>query len=166
MKKRNTLRILVVNALIAAIYAVLTLGLSFLSYGQIQIRVSEALTVLPFFSGYYVIGLTLGCFIANIFSVMKLDMIFGTLATFIAACLTYFIGKSNIPFKKYIAPLPPIISNAVIVGLELKIATHAPFFVNAIWVGIGEIVACFVLGLPLLSFIEKSKILNRFVTFK
>ncbi|KHD38541.1 transporter [Clostridium acetobutylicum] len=166
MNKRSTLRILISNALIAAVYAVLTLTLYFSAYGQIQVRVAEALTILPFFSGYYIVGLTLGCFVANIFSIMKMDMLFGTLATFIAACLTYFIGKSKVKFKKYIAPLPPVIVNAVIVGMELKIVTHAPFLVNAICVGAGELIACYVFGLPLLAVIEKNKVLKKFMRFE
>lgn len=164
--QRRTLKILIVNAFVAALYAALTISLYFLSYGEIQVRVAEALTILPFFSGYYIIGITLGCFIANIFSIMKLDMIFGTLATFIGACLTYFIGKSNIRFKKYIAPLPPVLSNAVIVGIELKVVQHTPFLINAAWVAIGEIISCFGLGIPLMSFLKKNKALNKIIIFR
>lgn len=157
--------ILVFNALIAAIYASITLGLSFMSFGQLQIRVSEALTILPFFSGYSVIGLTLGCFTANLFSPIKLDLIFGTLATFLGAILTYIIGKSNIPFKKYIAPLPPVLINAVIVGIELKVVFNTPFIINAFWVALGEAIACYGLGIPLIKAIEKNKVLKRYLTF-
>lgn len=91
-------------AVIAAVYSVLTILLAPLSYGPVQIRFSEALTILPLLFPEAVIGVTVGCLIANIFNGMWTDMVFGTLATFTAAVLTYLIGKAfklSAPVKKF-----------------------------------------------------------------
>ncbi len=98
---------LVFSAVIAAIYTVLTLLLAPISYGQIQVRVSESLTLLPFLSSYSVWGVFLGCIISNLIGGNGIiDVVFGSLATLIAAILTYYIGKSNLKFKKYLALYP------------------------------------------------------------
>ena len=140
---------LVFSAVIAAIYTVLTLLLAPISYGQIQVRVSESLTLLPFLSSYSIWGVFLGCIISN--------LIGGSLATLIAAILTYYIGKSNLKFKKYLAPLPPIIINAVVIGFILNYTLKLPLLLSIIWVGLGEAISCYVLGLILISIIEKNK---------
>lgn len=118
---KTKLHYITTAALIAAAYA----GLNFLgnvfglSYGPIQLRLSEVLTVLPLFTPAAIPGLTIGCFIANIGSFNALDMLFGTLATLIAAVLTYLFR--NIKFKRLplLSLLPPVIVNAVIIGLEI-----------------------------------------------
>ena len=91
---RFTTKRLIRAAVIAALYSALTILLSPISYGPLQIRFSEALTILPLLLPEAVIGVTVGCLIANIFGGMWTDMVFGTLATFIAAVLTYLIGKN------------------------------------------------------------------------
>ncbi|MDN5317492.1 MAG: hypothetical protein PWR08_1617, partial [Thermoanaerobacterium sp.] len=109
---------IVYGALIAALYAVMTIALAPISYGQIQVRVAEALTVLPFFSSYSILGLFVGCIIANMVGGNGIfDVVFGSLATLISAVITYYIGKSNLRYKRYLAPLPPVIINAVIIGI-------------------------------------------------
>lgn len=154
----NKIRKLVLASLIGAIYAALTLSLAFMSYGQIQFRVAEALTILPFFSLYSVWGLFVGCIAANILSpIGPLDMVVGSLATLIAALMTYYIGKSNLKFKKYLAPLPPVIVNAVIIGLLIGYEANIPPLLPALQVGFGELVCCYLLGLPLLFLIERNK---------
>ncbi|MCS4482681.1 QueT transporter family protein [Clostridium botulinum] len=146
------------SAVIAAIYTVLTLLLAPISYGQIQVRVSESLTLLPFLSSYSIWGVFLGCIISNLIGGNGIiDVVFGSLATLIAAILTYYIGKSNLKFKKYLAPLPPIIINAVVIGFILNYTLKLPLLLSIIWVGLGEAISCYVLGLILISIIEKNK---------
>ena len=149
---------LVFSAVIAAIYTVLTLLFAPISYGQIQVRVSESLTLLPFLSSYSIWGVFLGCIISNLIGGNGIiDVVFGSLATLIAAILTYYIGKSNLKFKKYLAPLPPIIINAVVIGFILNYTLKLPLLLSIIWIGLGEAISCYVLGLILISIIEKNK---------
>ena len=137
---------LVFSAVIAAIYTVLTLLLAPISYGQIQVRASESLTLLPFLSSYSIWGVFLGCIISNLIGGNGIiDVVFGSLATLIAAILTYYIGKSNLKFKKYLAPLPPIIINAVVIGFILNYTLKLPLLLSIIWVGLGEAISCYVL---------------------
>ncbi|MBE0067937.1 QueT transporter family protein [Thermoanaerobacterium thermosaccharolyticum] len=149
---------IVYGALIAALYAVMTIALAPISYGQIQVRVAEALTVLPFFSSYSILGLFVGCIIANMVGGNGVfDIVFGSLATLISAVITYYIGKSNLKYKRYLAPLPPVLINAVIIGIELNVVFKLPLVASMLWVGLGEMVACYVLGLPLLLYIDKNE---------
>ena len=149
---------LVFSAVIAAIYTVLTLLLAPISYGQIQVRISESLTLLPFLSSYSIWGVFLGCILSNLIGGNGIiDVVFGSLATLIAAILTYYIGKSNLKFKKYLAPLPPIIINGVVIGFILNYTLKLPLLPSIIWVGLGESISCYVLGLILISIIEKNK---------
>ena len=138
-------------AVIAAMYAVLTIVIPGGS-GQIQIRVSEALTILPFFTPAAIPGLVIGCLIANIFvGAGPYDIIFGSLATLLAAYLTYKMPK------KFLAPLPPVLVNAFIVGSELAFIYKVPIISEIFFVGVGELIACFILGYPFLLTIEKYK---------
>ena len=111
MNKRTAIRSIALSAVIAAVYTALTMSLPMLSYGPVQLRFSEALTVLPFFLPEAVPGLFLGCVIANLFSPFGIaDVIFGSIATLLAALWT---SKLKNP---WFAPLPPVISNAVIIA--------------------------------------------------
>ena len=177
---KNKTQKLVFAALIASIYAALTVMFAPISYGMIQVRISEALTILPFFSSFSIMGLFVGCIVANFFSpVGVIDIIFGSSATLIAAIITYFIGRSNLKYNKYIAPLPAVITNAVIIGILLNlvptkgnVASLIPgytfnitgLFVTMLWVGIGEFIACYVIGLPLLMLIEKNKKIKEYLS--
>ncbi len=137
-------------AMIAAIYTVLTLIFAPISYGMVQVRVSEMLMVLPYFTGAAVPGLFVGCMIANIFGGQGiLDIVFGSLATLISA---YLVTKIE---NKYLVPLPPVIINALIVGMVLHLVLGFPYYMTAAWVAAGQVVACYGLGLPLLIFLEK-----------
>ena len=110
-KSRFTVRQLTTAAVIAAVYTVLTTTLPIPQYGAIQLRVAEAMTVLPFFFPEAIPGLAVGCFLSNVLmSPIPLDWIFGTAATLLAALWT-----RRMP-NKYLAPLPPVICNAVSVG--------------------------------------------------
>ena len=135
-------------AMIAAIYVVLTvIGASF-AFGPVQIRFSEALTILPVFTPAAVPGVFLGCLISNIVAGALLpDIVFGSLATLIGAVFTWMLRDKN----KYLAPLPPIMANTLIVPLVLKYAYMEPFSIPfmMLTVGIGEIVSCGILGLLL-----------------
>lgn len=151
MHMRFTNRFISRTAIIAALYAALTVALAFMSYGPIQIRISEALTVLPFISIAAIPGLALGCLVANLFSPVGLpDIIFGSLGTLIAAWLTYLISKTKKPF---LAPLPPIIVNSLGVSLYLHFFYNLPYWLNVLYVLTGEVIACYLLGYPLLKFI-------------
>ena len=138
-------------AVIAAIYTVLTMiaaGFD-LASGAIQVRFSEALTILPFFTPAAVPGLTLGCLISNIVTGCALpDIIFGTLATFIGAIGSYALRRN-----RFLCSVPPVISNALIIPFVLSYAYHIPggipYFM--LTVGAGEVISCMLLGQILLS---------------
>lgn len=164
---RKWIRLLVNRALITAIYLVLTLIFAPIAYGSVQFRVSEALMVLPIISSAGIWGVTLGCFLANLFNPGNLgpiDIIFGTLATFIAALLTRFIAKRGLITpekltwkspKLYLLPLPTILANALIVGsylpfLLLSEQTAGIVGFSMLTVGLGEVGVLYLLGLPLL----------------
>jgi uncharacterized membrane protein len=156
---RFTNRFISQAAIIAGLYAALTIGLAFMSYGPIQIRISEALTILPFISIPAIPGLVLGCLVANLFSPVGLpDIIFGSLCTLVAAGLTYLISKTN---KPLLAPLPPVIVNSLGVSLYLHVFYNLPYWLNVLYISIGEIIACYLIGYPLLKFIlAREKILR------
>ena len=142
-------------AMIAAIYVVLTLFISAfnLASGAIQIRISEALTVLPVFTPAAIPGLFIGCFISNLMSGgMLLDVIFGSLATLFGACGTYLLRK-----WKWAVPIPPILSNALIVPFVLAYVYHipggVPYFM--VTVGIGQILSCGGLGMIVYKILAK-----------
>jgi uncharacterized membrane protein len=159
---------LVQGAMIAAIYTVLTYlaALAGLAYGPVQFRFSEALTILPVFTASAVPGLTVGCLLANVFSGYGIyDMVFGTAATLIAAVGTRLLRNVRFRGVPVLAPLPPVLVNAVIVGAEIVILSPGGFAWAAFWtaacqVGLGELVVCYVLGLPLAILIEKNKTLK------
>lgn len=136
-------------ALIASIYVVLTLlsNAFGLASGAIQIRISEALCVLPAFTPAAVPGLFLGCLISNLITgCLPLDVIFGSIATLIGACGAYFLRR-----LKWAVPLPTIAANTVIVPFVLSYAYHLPDTIPYLMltVGIGEVISCGLLGMGL-----------------
>ena len=142
-------------SIIAAVYAALTVALAPLSYGVMQIRVAEALTVLPYFTPAAIPGLFVGCFIANLLSPYGIvDLICGSLASLIASTLSYKLRS-----KQYLVPLPPVVINAVVIGSMLYFVYSVPFSLLACmgWVGLGQIAACYVIGYPLLCYMKKYK---------
>ena len=164
LKSRFTPRQIALSGVIAAVYAVLSLFSSVfgIAYGPIQCRFSEALTVLPFFFPEAVPGLFIGCVVTNLMSTVgPLDLIFGSLATLLAALWT-----RRMP-SKWLAPLPPVVCNAVIVGAMIAWyevgfteAFWGMFAFNALTVGIGEAIACYVLGLLLLQVVSRTPTLR------
>lgn len=171
----NTKR-LVRAAMVAAIYVVLCLVLAPFSYGAVQVRIAEALCLLPVFGAEYIVGVTLGCFLANLFGSTILDVVFGTLATLLACLVTYKLRNVRIKGLAIPASLPPVLFNAVIVGVEITLfftdyrAMSAPVWLlclgNGISVGVGELISCTVLGVALVKLIESNAALKRVFTEK
>lgn len=156
---------LIYGAAIAAIYFVLTYAIAPFSYLLIQCRISEALSILPYFTTAAVPGLFVGCLVANLImmftaGLLPLDVIFGSLATLVAAYLAYIISR-KVPSKvgRWLVPAPAVIVNALVVGWLLAniYGVGAPYWVCALYVAAGQIVACYGLGMPLLLLLEKYK---------
>ena len=144
-------------AMIAAIYVVLVFVFDYWSFGPIQFRIAEALTVLPFFTPAAIPGLFVGCFLANfLHGAILADVVFGSIATLIGAAGTYLVGRAGL---RWLAAVPPILANTLIVPFVLKFGYGAP---DAVWymiitVGAGEIIVCGVLGMLLLSALDRYK---------
>ena len=152
MSDRN-IQFLTRAALIAAVYTALTLLFAPLSFREIQVRISEALTILPYFTPAAIPGLLVGCLISNILGGAILpDIIFGSLATLIGAVGSYLLRKHRI-----LVPIPPIAANAVIVPFVLRFGygVNLPVPLMILTVGLGEIISCGVLGMLLLVVLEK-----------
>lgn len=138
MTETNTQKIIRL-AIVAAVYVVLTIAFSFMSYGNIQFRIAEILILLCFFRKDYIIAVSLGCFIANLFSPLGIiDAVFGTLATVTSGLLVSFCKNITV------AGIYPVVLNAIIVGLELYFILELPFFINALSVALGEAVVLLV----------------------
>ncbi|WP_130861992.1 QueT transporter family protein [Bacilliculturomica massiliensis] len=152
MKEKGT-NFLIQSAVIAALYAALTLALAPFSYGVMQVRISEALTVLPFFTPAAVPGLFVGCLLANIIGPYGLaDVIGGSLTTLIAAFLSYKLRG-----RPLLVPLPPVAANGLIMGCMLHYVFGVPV---ALWacilgVALGELIACYGIGYPLLKYLTR-----------
>lgn len=153
MKNKSTL-FLVQAAAIAAVYVVLTLVFAPFSYGEVQVRISEALTVLPFFTPAAVPGLFVGCIIANFLGgAIPVDILFGSIATLIGAVFTYQLRNTS----KWLAPVPPIAANTVIVPFVLYFGygVKLPIPFMMLTVGVGEVISCGVFGMILLTALSK-----------
>ena len=147
MRNKSTLFI-AQAAMIAAVYVVLTFVYAPISFGEIQVRISEALTILPVFTPAAVPGLFVGCLLGNMLSGAYLpDVIFGSLATLLGAIGTRALRNAS-PF---LAPLPPIIANALIVPFVLRYTygVALPIPLMMLTVGVGEVISCGGLGLIL-----------------
>lgn len=156
--KKFDVKTLTIGGAIAALYVVLTLVANAfgLASGAIQVRLSEALTILPCFTAAAVPGLTVGCILANIITGCALwDVVFGSLATLIGAAGTYLLRK-----KPLLAWIPPVLSNAIIVPIVLQKVYGVPdsFWYLMLTVGAGEVIACGILGLLLYKALSKTKI--------
>lgn len=172
--KHKTITIIAQSAAIAALYAVATLALAPFSFGPIQFRVSEALTIMPLFTPAAIPGLTIGCAIANTAGVAlglttTFDIVFGSFATLLAAVFTYLLRNIKLKNIPFLALFPPVIFNAIIIGMMITLFIKAPTFLIFLYyaatIAIGQIVACYGLGLPLYLAIKKTgfdKWLNRY----
>ena len=153
--KENKVLFLTQAALIAAIYVVLCVVFAPISYGEIQVRVAEALTILPFFTPAAIPGLFIGCFLSNMIAGnILMDMVFGSVATLIGAVGTYYL-RGN----RFAALLPPIVSNTLIVPFVLcyGYGVNLPIPFMMLTVGIGEVIAVGLLGSVLLNVLAKYK---------
>ncbi len=153
----NKTRSIAITAIVAALYATITITLSFISYGPIQFRLAEIMTLLPLLNKKYILGLTLGCFLANVLGTYGVvDTIFGTIATFISVYLVYLTGKlmKDKKSKVLISSLWPTIVNAIIIGIELKVFFGFPLFLSMIQVGFGQFVVITIIGVPLFKSIN------------
>lgn len=143
-------------AIIAAVYAVVTIILAPISFGVFQIRVAEALTVLPILFPEAIWGLFLGCLLSNIYGGLGLiDIFLGSLTTLIAAWLTYLLRTSPWAYA------PPIVLNGLIVGTYLSFLLHMNILLSIISVSLGEAIAVLALGIPLIRHLRKLKLHNR-----
>jgi len=160
MKKGFSVRSLCLSAIIAALYAALTLGFQAISYGAVQFRVSEAMTLLPVLFPEAIPGLTVGCLISNLFNPMGAtvyDVVFGTLATFLAAWMS-----SRMKGSIWLRALPPVVCNAVIVGMVITYAYGVDLlWMNMLTVGLGEAAVCYALGVPLVRVLEKQPFVKK-----
>ena len=159
--ENRRLRSITLAAMIAALYVCLTYVAHIfgLDIGAIQVRVSEALCVLPYFTTAAVPGLAVGCLIANLLMATPADVVFGTLATLIGAAGTRLLRK----WSPYLAPIPPIVSNAVIIPFVIAYSGGMPFepmllLGMAGTVGLGEVISCAVLGIPLLFILKRYRV--------
>jgi len=147
-------RFLTHSALIAAIYATFTVLLAPISFGPQQVRVTEALAILPAFTPAAVPGLFIGCVIANSISFLGLpDLIFGSLATLASALLTSLIARKSkgrgIVLRIVLLPLPAVLINAVVIGAMLAVLMSIPFAAAAAGVLVGQALSCYGIGAPL-----------------
>ena len=157
-------RAIAVSAMIAAVYTAVSLALSLFSFGVMQIRVAECLTLLPVLSPLGIYGVTVGCLLTNIVGTvlgltMPVDILFGTLATAIAAVLSYLLRNVRIKRLAIPAALPPILINGLIIGLEWTWLSGSfqwdVFWTCAVSVTAGQIIPCLVLGVLLVWILEK-----------
>lgn len=155
------------SGLVAALYTAVCLALAPFSFGAVQIRVAEALCLLPVFGTEYLIGVTIGCFLSNLIGVslgttVALDVVFGTLATLLACICTWLLRNVRVFGLALPASLPPVLFNAVIIGLEISFlftdgAVTGPIILfNMFSVGLGEIISCSILGVALVRLIERN----------
>lgn len=158
MKSKKRVRFMAQVGLIAGMYTVLTIVLAPISFGLVQCRVSEALTVLAVFTPAAIPGLTIGCLLSNLVGLSMganiagaLDLLLGPLATGLAAVLTYWWRAYRLKGLPVLSTIPPVVTNALIVGTELALVS--PVFTWPVWftqvalVGAGQVAACVVGGL-------------------
>ena len=162
---------LVAAAVIGALYAVLTMALSPISYGPLQFRVSEVLCILPYFMPFTAWGLFFGCVIANLVSAAGiLDVVFGSLATLCACLCMAKLGEKNSGINRIFACLMPVLWNGIIVGAVLTAAVaglnplreFGAFLIYGGQVALGELGVMFVIGLPLMSYLPRQKFFKEF----
>ena len=145
MNKKNSAALRVAQgAAIAALYVTLTLVFAPISFGAMQVRIAEMLTILPLFTPAAIPGLFLGCLLANLIGgAIIWDVIFGSLATLIGAALGYLLRRN-----RWLVPIPAVVSNGIIVPLVLRYGygVDMPLPLLALYIVIGEIIGCYLLG--------------------
>ncbi len=145
--------------IISAIYIALTLVLYPISFGAFQVRVSESLTLLPLIFPESIIGLTIGCFISNFFGNGVLDIVFGTLATFLSAILTFVSTKKikNDWVKIAVGGIFPVIINAIVIPFTFLAITEQPiiYIINSLQIFVGQFISIYFVGTPLYFICKK-----------
>jgi uncharacterized membrane protein len=150
--RNSRIRATCLGAVIAALYTALTLVFQPISFGALQLRISEAFTLLPVLFPEAVPGLAVGCLLSNLLAgANPYDVVFGTLATLLAALLTRRLRKNV-----WLAALPPVVCNGVIIGLVLTYA----YGIDALWlniltVSLGQAAVCYALGVPMVKTLER-----------
>ncbi|HAP32076.1 MAG TPA: QueT transporter family protein [Firmicutes bacterium] len=145
-----TTRYIARTGIIAAIYVAITFVFAPISYGQIQVRLAESLTLLPMIMPEAVLGLFIGCLLANLMGPWGIvDIVFGSLTTLVAAYITYRFRHT------YIAYLSPILLNAFGVSLYLYAFFQIPYWITVFYIAAGQSVAVLALGIPLLRLVKK-----------
>lgn len=153
-KERFNVQFITRTALIAAAYAALTYMFAWMSYDQVQFRISEILILFAFIEPKYGLGLILGCVLANTASPLGvIDVVVGSFATLVAVMFIVMVRKTLGYNKKsmIIASLGPVWSNALLVGIELTYLFHTPFLANAFYVAVGEFVVVTLVGTAVVS---------------
>ena len=155
------------SAMIAAIYFVLSAVLAPISFGLVQARVSEALGLLPVMTSTGIAGVTVGCILTNAWGAASganilgaADILFGSLATLVAAIITRSLKGVRIKGLAIPASLPPVLVNAVVIGAEFSFAETGQIFgpaflINAVYIGLGQLLSCTVLGVAMVYIFEK-----------
>lgn len=150
------------SAIIAAVYVVITWIFAPISFGHnvFQLRISEALTILPMYTSAAIPGLFIGCVLSNLIfgGLGIIDLIFGSLATLTAAILTYKLRSKG----KLIALIPPVVVNALVVGTYLKylLFSDLSVFVTIGWTFLGQLGACYIIGIPFSIALDKNKLIK------
>ncbi|MBT3318426.1 MAG: QueT transporter family protein [Clostridia bacterium] len=169
MKRIFTPRFIAEAGIIAALYFALTMAAQPISFGPLQVRISEALCILPFFTPAAIPGLFIGVVLSNLVGspLGPYDIVFGSLATLVAAAMTYGIfrfgkkcGDADAKVSRWFLPLPAVVVNAFVVAAILQ--HYIPELANAYWVtagyvAAGQVIACYVLGIPLFFLLNKHK---------
>ena len=156
-KQRTVVSHVTQGAIIASLYVVLTMVFAPISFGAMQVRIAEALTILPLFTPAAIPGLFIGCIVANLLGgAVVLDVVFGSIATLIGAWVGYLLRNN-----RWLVPLPSVMSNSLIVPFVLRFgyAVELPIPLMALYVAIGEVLGCYVLGEMLASVLLKRKVL-------
>lgn len=151
MNRMFSTKNLVLSGLIAAVYVVLIAIFPAFSFGQVQVRIAEVLTLLPILTPAAVPGVFIGCLISNIlFGGAMIDIIFGSLATLAAAVLTYYLRKN-----KWLAAFPPVIINAIVVPFILQVSLGTPYWITFFYILVGQTIAVYALGIPFIIALKK-----------
>ena len=168
--KNRKIKILVTSAMLAAVYTALTLALSFISFGGVQFRIAEAMTLLPVLSPHAIAALSLGCALSNLIGFLMganplgvIDVFLGTAATLSAAVLTYWCRKIRFHGLPLLSAVFPVLMNGLVIGAELSWVTVGAFqwkvfLINALGVALPEAVICFGIGIWLVRLLEKRQI--------
>lgn len=152
-----SLRIILQNAVYTALYVALCFVFAPISFSMVQVRIAEALCIMPIFDHFAIISVSIGCFLSNLLMGNVVDAIFGTMATFIGLLLIKYIKNKNF----FVKMLPTIVSNMIIIPFVLKYAygmVEVPIAISAIYIGIGEVIAVYVLGFLLYKALQKLNI--------